>query len=66
MAEQGKQMRVGACNGFACNSVELVLLANGYKYDVGSNVLFLSGNALNPLKSFPCPTLTSAVTHLYL
>jgi hypothetical protein len=29
MAQQGKQVRVGACKGFAYHSVKLVLLANG-------------------------------------
>jgi hypothetical protein len=34
MAQQGKQTRVGACEGFAYRSVKLVLLANGNKYEV--------------------------------
>jgi hypothetical protein len=38
MTQQGKQMRIGACEGFAYNSVKLVLLANGNRYDVDSNV----------------------------
>jgi hypothetical protein len=29
MAQKGKQGRVGICEGFPCNSVELILLANG-------------------------------------
>jgi hypothetical protein len=33
---QGKQMRVGAREGFACNSVKLVLLANDNRYEVDS------------------------------
>jgi hypothetical protein len=55
MAQQGKQMRVGAREGFAYNSVELVLLANGNRYEVDSNTVFLSGEALYPLKVLPCP-----------
>jgi hypothetical protein len=43
MAEQGKQMRVGADGareGFAYDSVKLVLLANGNRYEVDSNTFF--------------------------
>jgi hypothetical protein len=36
MAEQGKQMRVGAQEDFAYHSVKLVLLANGNSYEVQS------------------------------
>jgi hypothetical protein len=44
MAQQGKQMRVGACEGFAYHSVKLVLLANGgNRYEVDSNTFALSG-----------------------
>jgi hypothetical protein len=39
MTHQGKQMRVGAREGFAYNSVELVLLAHGNRYEVESNTL---------------------------
>jgi hypothetical protein len=46
MAQEGKQMRVGACKGFAYNSVELVLLANGSWYEVDSNTFFPSSKAL--------------------
>jgi hypothetical protein len=38
MAQQGEQMRVGAREGFAYNSVKLVLLANGSRYEVDSNM----------------------------
>jgi hypothetical protein len=37
MAQQGKEMGVGACDGFAYNSVKLVLLAKGNWYEVDSN-----------------------------
>jgi hypothetical protein len=47
--------RLGACKGFPCNSVKLVLLANGNRYEVDSNTFFLSGEALYPLKILPCP-----------
>jgi hypothetical protein len=40
MAQQGKQMRVGAREGFAYHSVKLVLLANGDRYEVDSNTFF--------------------------
>jgi hypothetical protein len=54
MAQQGKQMRVGAREGFAYHSVKLVLLANGNRYEVDSNTLFPSGKALYPFKILPC------------
>jgi hypothetical protein len=47
MAQQGKQMRVGARKGFAYSSVKLVLLANGNKYDADSNAVFFSTKILN-------------------
>ncbi len=34
MAQQGKQLRVGAREGFSYHSVKLILLANGDRYDV--------------------------------
>jgi hypothetical protein len=37
MAQQNKQMRVGAREGFAYQSVKLVLLANVNRYEVDSN-----------------------------
>jgi hypothetical protein len=40
MAEQGKQMRVGAREGIAYNSVKLASLANGSKCEVDSNTFF--------------------------
>jgi hypothetical protein len=55
MAQQSKQMRVGAREGFVCNSVKLVLLANGNRYEVDSNTSFLTGKALYPLKKLTCP-----------
>jgi hypothetical protein len=54
MAQQGKQMRVGAREGFAYHSVKLVLLANGDRYEVDSNTFFLSGKALYPFKILSC------------
>jgi hypothetical protein len=45
MAQQGEQMRVGALEGFAYHSIKLGLLANGNRYEVGSNVFFPSGKA---------------------
>ncbi len=48
-------MRVGACEGFAHNSVKLVLLANGDRLEVDFSTFFLSGKALYPFKILPCP-----------
>jgi hypothetical protein len=55
MAQQGKQLRVGAREGFAYHSVKLVLLATGNRYEVDSNTFFLSGTALYQYKILPCP-----------
>jgi hypothetical protein len=44
MTQQGKQMRVGACTGFAYHSVKLALLA-----------VFLSGKAFSSFEVLPCP-----------
>jgi hypothetical protein len=46
MAEQGKQMRVGASTAFLYHSVKLVLLANGNRYEVDSNTIILNGESL--------------------
>jgi hypothetical protein len=64
MAQQGKQGRIGVRKGFPCNSVELVLLANGNRYEVDSNTFFLSGKALYSNKLLPCMTFFD--THLHL
>jgi hypothetical protein len=42
MAQQGKQIRVGACNGFAYRSVKLVLVANGNRYELIPKCFFFS------------------------
>jgi hypothetical protein len=55
MAQQCKQMRVGARKGFPYNSVELVLLANGNRYQVDSNEFFASDKALYPTEILHCP-----------
>jgi hypothetical protein len=41
MAQQRKQMGVGACEGFAYYLLKLVLLANGNRYEVDSNTFIL-------------------------
>jgi hypothetical protein len=41
MAQQGKKRRRGARKGFAYNSLKLVLLANGNRYEIVSNTFFL-------------------------
>jgi hypothetical protein len=66
MAQQGKQMRVGAREGFAYPRVKLVLLANANRYEVDSNMFFLSGKALYPFKLLLCSTLTFLDTHTHL
>jgi hypothetical protein len=64
MAQQGKQMRVGAREGFAYHSVKLVLLAIGNRYEVDSNAFFLSGIALYAFKILPCPNSYLFLTHI--
>jgi very-short-patch-repair endonuclease len=34
MAQQGQEIRVGACEGFACHSAKLVVLDDGNRHDV--------------------------------
>jgi hypothetical protein len=46
MAHHGKQMRVGAREGFAYHPVKLVLLANGKRYEVDSYTFFFQ--VVNP------------------
>ncbi len=58
MAQQGKQMRVGARKGFAYHSVELVLLANGNRCEVDSNTFFQAVKPSIHLNKFQVPTLT--------
>jgi hypothetical protein len=50
MARQGKQMTVGAREGFAYHSAKLVLLANCNRFEIDPNTFFffLSGKALYP------------------
>jgi hypothetical protein len=48
-------MRVGAHEDFSYHSVNLVLLANGSRYEVDSNRLFISGETLNSFEVLPCP-----------
>jgi hypothetical protein len=68
MAQQGKQMRVGAREGFAYHSVKVVLLANDNRYEVDSVTFLLSGKALHPFNTVYCPaqTLNFFDTHLHL
>jgi hypothetical protein len=58
MAQQGKQVRVGAREGFAYNSVKLVLLANGNNYEVDSNAFFFF-NWLSPVSTLTFPDTNS-------
>ncbi len=64
MAQQGKQMRVGAREGFAYHSLELVLLANVNEYEVDSNAFFLGGKALYPFTVLPCHNIDLFFTHV--
>jgi hypothetical protein len=64
MAQEGKQMRVGAREGFAYHSVKLVLLANGNRCGVDLNTFFLSGKSLYPFKVLPCPNSDPFLTHI--
>jgi hypothetical protein len=65
MAQQGKQMRVGAREGFVYNSVKLVLLANGNRYEVESNTVFPSGKALYPFELMHFPNFGLSETQPY-
>jgi hypothetical protein len=64
MAQQGKQIRVGAREGFAYHSVKLGLLANGNRYDVDSSMYFISGKAHYPFEVLPCPNSDHFLTHI--
>jgi hypothetical protein len=66
MAQQGKQMRVCARQGFAYISVKLVLLANGNMCDVDSNTFVVSGKALHSSEAMSCPNYDLFGTNLYL
>ncbi len=66
MVQRGKQGRVGARQGFSCNSVKLGLLVNINMYEVDSNTFFLIFKAIYPSKIVPCPYLYIFDTHLQL
>jgi hypothetical protein len=55
MAQQGKRMMVGARKGFPDNSLKLVLLANGNRYEVDSHTLFIRGKVIYSFRVLPCP-----------
>ncbi len=55
MAQQGKKMRVGAREGLAYHSVKLVLLANGSRYDVDSNMILSKWKTLYVFRILACP-----------
>jgi hypothetical protein len=50
MAQQGKQMIVGACEGFPYQIVKLGLLTNGNRYGWIPTRSFLCGKAFYPFK----------------
>ncbi len=62
-AQQGKQMRVGACEGFPYHSVELILLAKGNRHKVDFNRIFKSGKAFYPFTVMPCSNCVLFDTH---
>ncbi len=67
MAQQGKQMRVGAREGFAYHLVELVILANGnIRYEADSNMFFSKWQ--NPLSIWSIAPfeLWSFLTHIHI
>ncbi len=64
MAQQGKQMRVGARKGLAYHSVKLVLLANGNRCDVDYNTLFLKWQSLLFIWSIALSQLRPFLTHI--
>ncbi len=66
MALQGKQMRVGAREGFAYYSVKLVLLAKGNRYEVDSNTFFQSGKTLYPFWVLPCHNSDHFLKYLFV
>jgi hypothetical protein len=67
MAQQGKQVRVGARKGFAYNSVKLVSLAMGERYEFDSNMFnFQVVKPSIPLSYCPVPTLIFFDAHPYL
>ncbi len=67
MAQQGKQMRVGAREGFAYHSVQLVLLmANSNRYEVDSNTFLEVVKPSIHSIYCPVPTLNFFDTHSYL
>jgi hypothetical protein len=53
MAQQGKQTKIGAHEGFAYNTVTLISPANVNMYEVDSNTYFLNGQAIYPLRVLP-------------
>jgi hypothetical protein len=66
MVKQGKQGRVGAREGFPCNAVKLVLLANGNRYEIYSKTFFLVVKPSIHKKYIPAPTLTFFDSHSHL
>jgi hypothetical protein len=55
MAQQRKQVRVNAREGFTYHAIKLVQLVNGKRYDVDSSMFFLCGKALYPFRILLCP-----------
>ncbi len=66
MAQHGKQMTVGACKGFSCQSTQLVLLANGNMYDVDSNTFFRVVKPPIHLKYCSVPTMAVFDTFVFV
>jgi hypothetical protein len=65
MAQQGKQMSVGAHKGFAYYSAKLDLLANGNRFEVDSNTFQVVKSSIH-LTYCHVQTLTIFDTHSHL
>jgi hypothetical protein len=65
MAQQGKQMRVGAYKGIAYQSVDLVGVAINNRFEVDSNTFFKVVKPTIHSKYFPLPTMTFS-THILI
>jgi hypothetical protein len=67
MAQQDKQVRVGAREAFAYHSVELVFVANRDRYEVDSTASVLNGSrVLYALKTFFCHNSDHFLIYTYI
>jgi hypothetical protein len=66
MAQQNKQMRVGAQEGFAHDSVKLPLLATGNMYEVDSSIYFLNWKNTLSVQIFDLFQLRRLFSHTFV